>query len=336
MPISLSPRSVRSMAAVAALSAAALALSPTAQARTPRPPASSAAVTGTDGCTPVPGTKRPTWLPLAGTTVQETENAQWYKDWRSTTTTLCTDFNRIDPVKYPDWGTRLHRTDHELLYRGDGRKPDVVFKEGFRPWDENGTIDIATGGGRDGRSTAMVSTAYAPSSAILFARTGTYVYVVDAPGGLDVDLARGMPSGYSESEIDFVGGVRPEFIRGAFLVEGEAADDRKFTRYVPNPGFRGGPEAVTPAGFYDIRASAGPRSSAAVHLDTPDSRHRNGTKVTATVERTTPHLVDPGHRELRFAGWYINGTRVGGDAETITLDGSEQLDGQVVLEAQFY
>ena len=131
---------------------------------------------------------------------------------------------------------RVDRTSTELLYRSDGRSPDVIFAEGFQVRDPSNN-DLNTFVHTNGSSN-FVSTTRDPD---LYQRWGSpYRYSVDAPGGIDVDAT--MPDGpYAphmpnpEHEIAFQGGIPAQKIVGAHPV----LPDNTLGDWIPNPNYSG-------------------------------------------------------------------------------------------------
>ncbi|MEU6780145.1 hypothetical protein ABZ912_13140 [Nonomuraea angiospora] len=80
-------------------------------------------------------------------------------------------------VSNPAW-----RTDRRLLWRGDDRHPDEIFEKGFHPKGDRVTLAMHQDQPYD---SAFVSTTRSPNLDLL--RQHDYRYVIDAPGGLNLN-----------------------------------------------------------------------------------------------------------------------------------------------------
>lgn len=109
----------------------------------------------------------------------------------------------VDPV----W-----RTDHDPLFRGDSRPPSEIFDKGFEP---RNTHDMHL---------ARYVHANTPSAFVSTSRDiavpvekfqAKFVYDIDAPAGIDIPRTFGA-NPFGESEVAFPGGIKSEFIRGAW------------------------------------------------------------------------------------------------------------------------
>lgn len=114
-----------------------------------------------------------------------------------------------------------YRQDCHAVYRADGRGPDEVFNTGFAPWDVEGQYDI-TSYVLQNQPSPFVSTTYRDD--LYRAWKSPYYYVLDLPGGVDVNSTIGDDHKYADQEeVAFPGGIRTEFI-----VEGCAVDTETF------------------------------------------------------------------------------------------------------------
>ncbi|MDX2708770.1 hypothetical protein PV350_38855 [Streptomyces sp. PA03-6a] len=117
--------------------------------------------------------------------------------------------------------TLRYRTDTEPLYRYDTRHYDTIFNEGFHPWNGKRVRSLAHYQSYVQR-TAMVSASrsggeYLPEWAA--AADGTaYLYVIHAPGGIDMVESLQRRARYPMQEVVFWKGIRPEFIDRVELV----------------------------------------------------------------------------------------------------------------------
>ncbi|MFG2296459.1 hypothetical protein [Streptomyces sp. NPDC048603] len=116
------------------------------------------------------------------------------------------------------------REDVNTLWRGDTRETvDEIFRTGFTPRGDQVTplAEYIVKGG--GQQSAHLSTSCDQSVAKRFATYGAtqtgWVYEIYAPGGIDVNATARVNNYQSpylwNKEIDFPGGVKGQFIKGA-------------------------------------------------------------------------------------------------------------------------
>ncbi|MER5888734.1 hypothetical protein ABT160_33320 [Streptomyces sp. NPDC001941] len=123
------------------------------------------------------------------------------------------------------------RDTREQLFRNDDRPPNVVFNEGFKPPnDYNTDLDSYV---NENEPSVFVGT----TSNVDFASKwgGKYVYDIDAPGGIDVNESFYDSPYEHEGEIAFPGGIKPEYIKGAW----EVKPDGSLGKYIPNKNYKG-------------------------------------------------------------------------------------------------
>jgi len=122
------------------------------------------------------------------------------------------DVPRITPG--PDW-----RKDCHELYRSDGRDPSVIFEQGFAPKDAvNGQYDI-TSYVLQNQPSPFVNTTYDPELYKKWKKV-PWDYVIDAPGGIDVNGTIGDRHQYADQvEVAFPGGVDRRFVVRACPVD---------------------------------------------------------------------------------------------------------------------
>lgn len=104
------------------------------------------------------------------------------------------------------------------LYRADGRAPEIVFEEGFRPKDVlNGQYDLAAYVDKN-QPSPFVSTSY--DHDLYKQWRSAYNYYIDAPGGIDVNETIGYTHRWADQvEVAFPGGVARTFIVKACPVD---------------------------------------------------------------------------------------------------------------------
>ena len=117
------------------------------------------------------------------------------------------DLGRITPA--PVW-----RTTCGTLYRSDGRGPETVFAEGFKPRDViNGQYDIEKYV-LVNQLSPYVSTTYDHDLYKTWWKSG-YNYYIDAPGGVDVNKTIGDTHKWADQvEVAFPGGIERKYIIG--------------------------------------------------------------------------------------------------------------------------
>ncbi|KKD03702.1 ADP-ribosyltransferase [Streptomyces sp. WM6386] len=117
------------------------------------------------------------------------------------------DVDRITPD--PVW-----RKTCGTLYRSDGRGPEIVFAEGFKPKDViDGQYDIEKYV-LVNQPSPYVSTTYDHDLYKTWWKSG-YNYYIDAPGGVDVNKTIGDTHKWADQvEVAFPGGIARKYIVG--------------------------------------------------------------------------------------------------------------------------
>lgn len=117
------------------------------------------------------------------------------------------DVDRITPD--PVW-----RKTCGTLYRSDGRGPEIVFAEGFKPKDViDGQYDIEKYV-LVNQPSPYVSTTYDHDLYKTWWKSG-YNYYIDAPGGVDVNKTIGDTHKWADQvEVAFPGGIERKYIVG--------------------------------------------------------------------------------------------------------------------------
>jgi len=182
----------------------------------------------TDECLPADD-KEPAWLKDFKDPKEREAliNTQMYKDWRATTTTLCSDlrWSQRDNAKvYPSRNDYLPwRTDRLPLFRGGGgtlggkvigRSPEYIFNNGFVPWDPTSTGSMSIPSGSRKMQTALINTGYNPSVGFGFGAPDGQIFVIDAPGGINQSKLE--TPHINKNVIVFPGGIQARFIKGCF------------------------------------------------------------------------------------------------------------------------
>ena len=183
-----------------------------------------------DHCLPTP-TNIPNW------DTSDIADKQFYKDWIKTTTSLCinlTNAEKDNENHYPsiDDGIVWRGNDHRFLFRASGGNfpsaADVLAK-GFIPFEpDNGSLALQPDIGE--KASGLTSTTYSATTASTF---GKHLYVLKAPGGIDVDrTVFGQPARW-EDEIAFAGGLDSRLMHGVLIHD----RDKVVYRYVVNPKY---------------------------------------------------------------------------------------------------
>ncbi len=123
------------------------------------------------------------------------------------------------------------------VYRGDGRPPGTIFKEGFQP---RGTSTDLNQYVLKNSESAFVGTSKSADQAIAFAKANNgYVYQIDQVGLKGIDVNKAFPGNpyASELEVAFPGGVPREAIISARQV----LPNGGLGSTIPNPFYKGGP-----------------------------------------------------------------------------------------------
>ncbi|MFF7167875.1 ADP-ribosyltransferase [Streptomyces sp. NPDC008086] len=117
------------------------------------------------------------------------------------------EVDRITPD--PAW-----RTSCGTLYRADGRGPNIVFEEGFKPKDVvNGQYDLEQYV-LVNQPSPYVSTTYDHDLYKNWWKSG-WNYYIDAPGGIDVNKTIGDTHKWADQvEVAFPGGIARKYIIG--------------------------------------------------------------------------------------------------------------------------
>jgi len=110
--------------------------------------------------------------------------------------------------------TPAYRPNCRPLYRLDGRDPKIVFDAGFAPKDPvNGQYDLAAYVAHN-QPSPFVSTTY--DFTLYKQWKSPWEYVLDAPGGIDVNETIGYDHKYAnQQEVAFPGGLATRFIMEA-------------------------------------------------------------------------------------------------------------------------
>ncbi|KAF3999853.1 scabin-related ADP-ribosyltransferase [Glaciimonas immobilis] len=186
----------------------------------------------------VPGHCLPTPTNLPNWDTSDIVNKQFYKDWLKTTTSLCVNLTNaeIDNENYVpaiENGIVWRGTDDRVLFRASGGNfPSAadVLDKGFIPFEpDDGSLALQPEVGD--KASGLTSTSYNAGIASMF---GKHLYVLNAPGGIDVDLTVSNRPADWEDEIAFPGGVDSRLLHGVLIHD----KDKVVYRYITNPKYR--------------------------------------------------------------------------------------------------
>ncbi|MGZ9710789.1 scabin-related ADP-ribosyltransferase [Glaciimonas sp. GNP009] len=292
-------------------------------------------------CLPVKG-KEPIWATDA------IKEQRYYQDWLKATTTICVDLTAApghNAVNNPSG------EDLPMVWRNDKRwqlraikshvNPDDIFQKGDIPGktvDGNLTLEPFYHG-ISGKESALKSTTYSSSVTSFY---GDMLYMIDAPGGINVNNTLPKYSGdHFTNEIAFPGGFKRQFIRGVFSVPERVSNGSKhsnnFTKYQANPYYA--KFDPTPLGKVDVATTAeGPFGhELTLQVNRPATRS-DGYPIyrIAGTDTVTISALDS-HGKFRNVSWMVNGTNahvnLNNYGHCLNLPASMQVDGNIVVTA---
>ncbi|QGY32152.1 scabin-related ADP-ribosyltransferase [Pantoea cypripedii] len=186
----------------------------------------------------------------------EIRQEKWYQNWKLSTTTYCVNPMNLerDNAKNGQFQKTVLRTDHRWLFRGDvSTNVARIFTVGLIPNEpdsaaasEDWSPPLLLTPGSNHQS-ALTSTSYRPGVAMVFGAAAEgdrepAAYVLDPPGGVDVNGSYGMSAGAVWEEVAMLGGIQTGYIRGAYLNEVPGStfpsgykDNINYHRYQPLP-----------------------------------------------------------------------------------------------------
>ena len=180
--------------------------------------------------------KYPLWINEMSTSEQEKlKNSDFFKQWLLTTTTLYPDLRKCYSLdlfsnmkNIPLWDLKW-RNDNFFLFHGDekGRPIAEIKQQSLTPAAIESDITIR---GKLYNECIEYTTYSFGMGTALAVQDSTvdvvdkgprnrYIYMIDAPGGVDVDKTINDTSGNIDLEVDFLGGVDIQYIIGAFTMK---------------------------------------------------------------------------------------------------------------------
>ena len=131
--------------------------------------------------------------------------------------------------------TVMWRLDQSLLYRADGRPPDHIKREGFRP--RGHTLMPVFWPSRMERPDAYVSASRSKEFVLAFALNiaEPYIYTIDTRGGIDLNASLGRHDVPVQQEVVFPGGIAWDKIVRVEKVRSDGELDEKYVRSRSEP-----------------------------------------------------------------------------------------------------
>lgn len=129
-----------------------------------------------------------------------------------------------------------YRSDCHPVYRADRRSPEVIFEQGFAAKDvQNGQYNVRSYVLKN-QPSPFVSTTYRDD--LYKEWKSPFYYLVDAPGGVDVNATIGDDHQYAEQEeVAFPGGVMSKFVKKGCPVDRQTLK-LIAAKCVDNPGYQ--------------------------------------------------------------------------------------------------
>jgi hypothetical protein len=149
-------------------------------------------------------------------------------------------------------------SDNRILFHGDeqARPPEDIFPSGLAPYNPLST-NMKFNMPADETAlecmsyNAYIAHQYADMVSAAVGNPYSYIYLTDAPQGVNVSTWD-----YSESEIDYPGGVGPDYVMGCFVCKNPLGNNLPPVSYVPNQNAsfykNGGDFGNAPDGMVDI------------------------------------------------------------------------------------
>ncbi|MBP2196508.1 scabin-related ADP-ribosyltransferase [Pantoea cypripedii] len=262
-----------------------------------------------EACVPTAG-KIPEWAD------GEMVSAPWYQHWLNTTVSLCINLKNIEKDQAMPFEKIHWREDSDILFRSTGSTltsipsiPDVFLK-GFFPWQPDGG-NLAMVSGIATQESGIVSTSYNIMHTRFF---GVNTYIIDAPGGVDVDNSFGV----NEQEIAFPGGIQPDYIHGVIASSEKDWWGKSWTGidYYLNPHYRN--FSPNQSGQIDLILSSTGRAMFGRGINRMTGENNihfllDGKEINSRITRLpekqsmTLAAVDAEQQYVPISYWYISG-----------------------------
>lgn len=275
-----------------------------------------------------------------------------YSNWRKVTTFLNKPLIDIY-TDTPDHSNIKWRTDNRILFHGDEEFRPFKFGDGIQIGSRNFVID----GGltppepmgslkmKPGEHVgSLESFSYSFAVTFFFAREQEhfaylpspykiqtkYIYLTNAPGGVDIDYSVHSPS---EKEIAFPGGVLSKWILGAFVLDQTNA----FLYYIKNPSCDT-TIGEAPDGYVDIILSLD-KPQWFLHFESIDttptsSFNVSGSSIRLKIQdkfKITVISNSASNPLPSYCYWYFNNHQVAENTLSTTLDLNTTIDLNKVL-----
>lgn len=292
---------------------------------------------GIPGIDPVTGQQRePRWLlDLSEDEQNEIKKQYYFETWFESTPLLDSDPRKIfsdNPGFNSD--SFKWRNDSNILFHGDeiDRAPREVFSTGLTAIAPvSGKFNMR----QSSEEGALSSFSYWSRTGVLYAYDYNlnmgYVYLTNAPGGVEIDLMR------DEAEVAFITGVKSKYIIGALGYNRQKGKPEKFIKNKEHDIWR----------FFEstdilIIFSTKPTDSAIklINLNTGvvdlcRSGHFILKGGVSSVVKYSVELVDPSLNKIDVCKWIINGDFLNAlDGSVIELDEGNVINNVLIIQPQ--
>lgn len=210
-------------------------------------------------------------------------------------------------------------SDNRILFHGDeqARPPEDIFPSGMAPYDPvPGDMKFnmpASGSALECVTyNAYIAHQYSDMVSAVVGNPYSYIYLTDAPQGVNVPTWD-----YSESEVDYPGGVSPDYVMGCFVCKNPIGNNLPPVSYVPNQNAayykNGGNFGSAPDGMVDILISTSTKLAGIKIFLHDDSGHvliinQQIVRVPAKGTYKMTARVDGSDGNLAGKYWYKNFT----------------------------
>jgi hypothetical protein len=241
----------------------------------------------------------------------------------------------------------LFHADEEIRppcfgYLPDSTPVNFIFSGGLTPPKPYGTLQMEAGihiEAAESCSYLFVDTFnyLSPSQAKYFPTpldpSPYYLYLVDAPGGLEVSLSTGNAN---DDEVSFPGGVLSKWIVGV-LMKVRKTDASKFDTFMRNPNYEGNTDiGAAPDGYIDIVIST--RNPAWMISFATNSDRENVSsawiRLPVAASPYTLSAVDE-KRNLLSGSWFFNDKIIATNADHAILNLKQEQGINKVLVVSF-
>lgn len=209
--------------------------------------------------------------------------------------------------------------DNRILFHGDeqARPPEDIFPSGMAPYsplseDMKFNMPASDSALECVTYNAYIAHQYSDMVSAAVGNLYSYIYLTDAPQGVNVPTWD-----YSESEVDYPGGVGPEYVMGCFVCKNPIGNNLPPVSYVPNQNASfyksGGNFGNATDGMVDILISTSTKLAGIKVLLHDNSGHvlvinQQIVRVLAKGTYRMSARLDSGDGNLTEKYWYKNFT----------------------------